>query len=176
MRLKKLLLLTPFSFLFLLSEVSAHCPLCTVGAVALAGGATLIGVNQAAIGLFIGAFAASMGWWVSGLIKKKYIPGQRAALVLFSFATTVIPLLKLMDGIKPVYISLIGNYGSLLNRTYILNLFLVGSILGLIVVSLTPWISKKIVNLRNGKLMPFQGVLLTFVLLLIGAVLMQLIL
>lgn len=165
MRIKKFLGLP--LFLALMQSAYAHCPLCTVGAAAAAGGAAWLGVSKIVIGIFIGAFAVSIGWWVSNLIKKQYIPFQKPLIILFSFATTVFPLLGLnvMQSIYPVYVSLAGDYGSLLNRTYILNLFLIGSILGGLIVSITPWLSRKITIMRNGKMLPYQGILLTFLLL-----------
>lgn len=165
MRIKKFLGLP--LFLALMQSAYAHCPLCTVGAAAAAGGAAWLGVSKIVIGIFIGAFAVSIGWWVSNLIKKQYIPFQKPLIILFSFATTVFPLLGLnvMQSIYPVYVSLAGDYGSLLNRTYILNLFLIGSVIGGFIVSLTPWLSRKITIMRNGKMLPYQGILLTFLLL-----------
>ncbi len=174
MSLKKLFPLFFFSFLFI-REAYAHCPLCTIGAAAAAGGAAYLGVSQIVIGLFIGAFAVSIGWWVSRLIKKKYIPFQKTLIVLFSFFTTILPLLAFMESIYPFYISWAGEYGSLLNRTYILNIFLVGSIIGGIIVCITPWMSSQITKLRHGKMIPFQGVILTLSLLLVIGGIIQLI-
>ncbi len=174
MSLKKLLALFPS--LFLIKSVYAHCPLCTLGAAAAAGGAAWFGVSKAVIGVFIGAFAVSIGWWIARLIKKQFIPFQKWVIILFSFATTVLPLLTIMNDIHPVYISIAGGYGSLLNRTYLLNDFLVSSIIGGIVVSLTPWLSDKITKFRNGKMLPYQGIILTFILLIIIGIIIQLVL
>lgn len=173
MNLKKLLPLFFFSFL-LVKETYAHCPLCTIGAAAAAGGAAYLGVSQIVIGLFIGGFAVSIGWWISRLIKKKYIPFQKTLIILFSFATTILPLLMILNETRPFYISLAGDYGSFLNRTYLINMFLVGSIIGGIIVSITPWMSNQLTKLRHGKMIPFQGVILTLLLLLIIGVIIQL--
>src|SRR3989344_4297792 len=122
MKLKKLLSLP--LFFVLMQSAYAHCPLCTVGAAAAAGGAAWLGVSKIVIGVFIGAFAVSIGWWVSNLIKKGYVPFQGPLIILFSFATTVFPLLSLevMRSNYPLLITLAGDYGFLLNRTSILNL------------------------------------------------------
>ena len=93
MGLKKLIAFFPF--LLLMQSAYAHCPLCTAGAAFAAGGAAWIGISKAAIGIFIGAFAVSTGWWASNLLKKKYIPFQKPLLILFSFAATIIPLIPL---------------------------------------------------------------------------------
>ncbi|MBS3165818.1 hypothetical protein J4444_01725 [Candidatus Woesearchaeota archaeon] len=162
--IKKLL---PFIFsLFLIKNVSAHCPLCTAGAAVAVGGAVYLGVSPIVIGLFIGAFAVSLGWWVSKYLKKRYIPFQRTIIVVLSFLLTVIPIMPLAKGFYPLQITLFGDYGSLFNRMYLVNLFLFGSILGGLIVCITPWLSNK-VTIKRGKTFPFQGVILTFLILLI---------
>ena len=171
MNLKKSLPL--FVFPLIVKAVNAHCPLCTAGAAAAAGGAAWLGVNNAAIGVFIGAFAVSMGWWISSLIKKRYMPFQRQSIIAISFATTVPPLMPVMKGIYPVLISIAGDYGSLLNRTYLINAFLMGSIIGAFIVSITPWLSKKITDACKGKTLPYQGITLTFGLLAIAGISLQ---
>ena len=73
MRKNIFLVLSSFIFLGFFSEfVSAHCPLCTAGAAIAAGGAIYLGVSVIVVGLFIGAFAVSTGWWVAKIIKKQY--------------------------------------------------------------------------------------------------------
>ena len=171
MGIKKLLAF--FSSLLLIESVHAHCPLCTAGAAVAAGGAAWLGVNNAAIGVFIGAFAVSMGWWISNLIKKRYVPFQRQLIIALSFATTIPPLMPVMKGIYPVLIPIAGAYGSLLNRTYLINAFLMGSIIGGFIVSITPWLSKKITDACKGKTLPYQGITLTFVLLAIAGMSLQ---
>lgn len=167
----------PAVFLLLLSlkNTIAHCPLCTAGVAVAAGGALWLGVDLLVIALLIGAFAVSTGWWLSKYIRKQYIPQQKTAIILLSLALTVLPMLALpvFNGITPFHISWFGSYGSLFNRTYLLNTFLLGSILGGTIVCLTPWLSKKISQLRNGKMIPFQGVMLTLLLLIAAGVLLQ---
>ncbi len=175
MELKKFLSLP--LFLVLMQSAYAHCPLCTVGAAAAAGGAAWMGVSKIGIGIFIGAFAVSIGWWVSNLIKQKYVPFQRLLIILLSFVTTIFPLLSLevMRSNYPLLVSFFGDYGSLFNRTYILNLFFIGSVIGGFIVSITPWLSNKITILRNGKMIPFQGILLTFALLIVFSSIIEII-
>lgn len=171
MNLKKLLPL--FVFPLVIKAANAHCPLCTAGAAVAAGGAAWLGVNNAAIGVFIGAFAVSMGWWISNLIKKKYVPFQRQLIIAFSFATTIPTLMPIINGVYPALISIAGDYGSLLNRTYLINAFLMGSIIGAFIVSITPWLSKKITDACKGKTLPYQGITLTFGLLAIAGISLQ---
>ena len=162
-------------FPFLLKIAYAHCPLCTIGAAAAAGTASYFGLNKAIIGIFIGAFAVSIGWYASKLIKRKFIPFQKTLLIIFSFFATIIPLIPLIESSYPFSVFLFGKYGSLFNRTYLLNLFLLGSVIGSFIVSITPWLSEKITRLRYGKFIPFQGILLTFTLLLISSIIVEMI-
>lgn len=175
--------------LFLVGFAYAHCPLCTAGAAVAAGTAAYFGVNTSIIGLFIGAFAVSLGFWMARLlvnkIKNKLNKSNERlikfmkisiffVLILFSFIITIFP-------IKPIIASesfalniwLTGSYGSLLNRTYLIDKFLFGSIIGGIIIVISPLLSKGLTNLRRGKTFPYQGLTLTFLLLIIAAILMQ---
>ena len=145
--------------------VSAHCPLCTIGAGAAAAGAVWLGVHKIVVVLFIGAFALSMALWFARIIKKKYIPFQKGIITTVVFLTTLLPLLPLFKFIGPLYLPL-GEYG----LTYAINYSLISSLLGAIIVGSTPFLSKKITVLRKKKI-PYQGIILTFILLiLIGAI------
>lgn len=163
------------SLIFSAKEAYAHCPLCTAGAVIAAGGAAYLGVKTIVIGLFIGAFGVSMGSWVSKMIKKQYVPYQNFIIIIFSFGTTIIPIAPYFEGFYPFYISLIGEYGSLLNRTYLINSFITGSLIGGALVLITPLLSGKITKFREGRIVPFQGVAITLIVLLIGGGILQLI-
>lgn len=158
--MKKIIIV--LSALLLIPLASAHCPLCTIGAGAAAGAAVWLGVSKVVVALFIGGFAMSMGMWFSRVVKKKYIPFQKAVIILVVFLTTVLPLMPLFKAIGPLYISFIGEYG----MTYAFNYSLASSLLGGAIVFLAPPLSKKISNLRGGKIIPFQGILLTLVLLI----------
>jgi hypothetical protein len=159
-------------FFLLLPSSKAHCPLCTAGAAVAAGGAVYLGVHLAVVSLFIGAFAVSMGWWISRLIKKQYIPYQKWVLILLSFATTVLPILPFLSQNVPLYFPNMGPYG----RTFSLNLSIITSILGGLVVCTTPWMSKKISSLRKGKIFPFQGVMITLAILIVLGTILQVVL
>ena len=155
---------------FLAEFASAHCPLCTIGAGAAAGAAVWLGVSKVVVALFIGGFAMSMGIWFSKIVKKKYIPFQKTAIVLVVFLTTVIPLMPIFTAIGPLYLSFIGKYGI----TYAVNYSLVSSLFGGLIVFSSSSLSKMITNFRNGKIIPFQGVMLTLTLLLTAGGLIQL--
>ncbi|MEK6844845.1 MAG: rhodanese-like domain-containing protein [Nanoarchaeota archaeon] len=155
--------------IFLSKSVMAHCPLCVVGAGAAGAAAMWLGVSKVVVALFIGAFAMSMGMWFARIIKKKYIPFQKFFIIAIIFFTTVFPLMPLFKALGPLYLSFIGDYGT----TYVFNYSLASSFLGGLIVLLTPSISKFITKKRNNKTLPFQGTLLTLVLLIIAGTLIQ---
>ena len=155
--------------IFLSKSVMAHCPLCVVGAGAAGAAAIWLGVNKVVVTLFLGAFAMSMGMWFARIIKKKYIPLQNFLIVAIIFFTTVLPLMPLFKALGPLYLSFIGDYGT----TYVFNYSLASSFLGGIIVLSTPSISKAITKKRNYKTFPFQGTLLTLILLIIVGILIQ---
>ena len=167
--MNKKFLILPLLTIFLSKIISAHCPLCTVGAGAAAAGAVWLGVSKVVVALFIGGFAMSMGMWFSKIPKKKYIPFQKTVIILAIFLTTVLPLLPLFTAIGPLYLSFIGLYGS----TYAINYSLASSLFGGLIVFISPAISKKITKLRSGKMIPFQGVILTLSLLIVLGILIQ---
>jgi hypothetical protein len=105
--------------------------------------------------------------------NSKGVTGVKKFLIaLIAFLVTVVPLMSVMPEYIPVYISLAGDYGSLLNRTYLLSSFLGGSLIGAILLAATPWFNKKLTELV-GKRIPFQGVVLTIISLTVVGVLLQ---
>lgn len=145
---------------------SAHCPLCTVGAGAAAAGAAYLGVAKPVLGLFMGAFAVSTGWWMSKKISKNYMPYQRKAIIASSFLLTIVPVLPVIGKQKALYLGLIGGYGTLFNNTYMYNMSLVTALIGGLVVTFSPQISSKITELR-GEHIDYQGIIVTFSILLV---------
>lgn len=160
--------------LLALPRAAAHCPLCTLGAAAAAGGAVALGVHPAVIGIFIGAFAASMGYWIGRRVRR-FMRWQVPVFVVLSWLTTVLPLRMVLFVNVPLGVFWFGDYGTLFMRTYVIDLYLVTAAVGAAIVvfapSLSAWVSAK-----RGRQMPYQGMLLTFGLLLIAAVMTQVIL
>ncbi len=161
-----IIFLLPF---ILVKSVNAHCPLCTVGAGAAAAGAVWLGVSKVVIGLLIGAFAMSMGMWFAKIPKKQHVPFQKTLIITIIFFTTILPLLPIFSAIGPLYISFIGEYG----KTYAINYSLASSFLGGTITFVSPSLNKKIKEKRNGKGIVFQGILLTFSLLAVAALIIQ---
>ncbi len=161
--------LLAFLMIFSVPSVMAHCPLCTMGVGVAAVGAGWLGVSKVVIGFLVGAFAMSMGMWFAKLVKKKYIPLQKTLIILAVFFTTVLPLLPIFSTVGPLYIPFIGKYG----LTYALNYSLAASFLGGLMVFISPTLSKKITIQRSGKTIPFQGVMLTLLLLILTSLIIQ---
>ncbi len=166
--MKKLLLALPALLSLPATQAHAHCPLCTIGAGAAAAGAVWLGVSETVVGIFIGAAALAMGLWISRIVKKRYFPHQKLAISAFSFLSIVVPVMPLMKSYTSAYISLAGEYGSILNRTYLISYFLIGSIIGAAVLLASPLISSRISKMR-GKTLPYQGIAITFLLLAAAA-------
>lgn len=150
----------------------AHCPLCTAGAGLVAIGAYWLGVNGLTIGVILGAFALALGLWIARLIKKKYLPQQDNVVGIFSWLTTILPLKMLLSDYTSIYLNWGGSYGSLFNRTYPINLFLVGGVVGGMIIYFAPAISRTLTE-RRGKTAPYQGMIVTFVLLILTALITQ---
>jgi len=153
--------------------VLAHCPLCTVGAGALALFAASIGISSMVVGVMIGGFALALSTWLAKLPKKKYIPHQYPVLALVIFLGTVIPIMPFIREYRSLYLKIFGDYGSLFHNTYAVDLFLAGSLIGAVLMLIGPSVSKYITRLRGGKTMPYQGITLSLLLLVIASVVIE---
>jgi len=65
------------------------------------------------------------------------------------------------------------DYGSLLNRTYLIDLFIIGAVLGSIALFVAPKLSLVLSEKRGGKSIRFQGLLISFALLILSSVILQ---
>jgi hypothetical protein len=150
--------------------VSAHCPLCTVGAGALAILAASLGVSSVVVGVFIGAFSLALGLWISRAVKKQYIRFQKQIVTALLFLSTVIPIMPFIEHYGPLYVPFIGQYGT----TYTINLYILGVIIGAVIMFSAPYISAFITKTR-GKQIPFQGIAIAMSLLLLVSIIIQLV-
>ncbi len=165
----------PFALVgFLARSAYAHCPLCTLGAGAAALAASWLGVGKGAIGVLVGGFAVALGLWTPRLIRRQYVPGQRQMVFGLVVISTILPLVPSLTHYAPLYVHLTGDYGTLLNRTYLINLFLAGALVGGTEVWLAPTVSRAVTRLRGNRILPYQGVMITLGLLLLGALALQL--
>lgn len=172
--MKRLCLILVSAFALLVpAQALAHCPLCTAGAGALAVLAAYLGVSTFTVGMLIGAFALALSLWIAGMPKKQYFKHQRTVLAVVIFLGTVLPIMPLVQDYAPLYVSLWGKYGNPLNRTYAVNLFLAGVPLGMLVLWVAPLLSRALTRLR-GRQLPYQGLGITFLLLIVLGVIVQL--
>jgi len=169
---KALLVFLSTNLLFWPGTVLAHCPLCTAGAGVLAVIAASVGISTIVVGLFIGAFSLALGIWLSRSIIKKYIKYQDTIVATAIFLGTILPIMPLVREYRPLYVSLVGEYGTLLHNTYVLNLYLLGAVLGAFLLFISPYLSKYLSKLF-GKKIPFQNMIITFSLLIIFGLVLQ---
>ena len=156
------------------AKVLAHCPLCVGGAGAAAALASFLGVKYGAIGVFMGGFAVALSLLIANRLPEKF-KFQNVLVAWAIYLTTLIPLYPFLKGDFTVWAaSIAGDYGSMLNRTYLIDLFIVGSIIGSLIVLYSMKLSSYITQQRDGKMIKFQGLIITFVLLIVGALGMQL--
>lgn len=162
------------TILLIPEKVLAHCPLCTAGAGAIAAAAMALGVKVEVVGLLIGAFAAALGFYIANRIKKRFFPGQYWVIVFATFFLTVLPLMPLM-AVEPyaLVVYWFGEAGSLFNRIYLLDRYIVSSLFGGALMALAPKLSGYISSLRDDKRFPYQTLVMTLLLLIFTAVLVQ---
>lgn len=174
--MKKLSILSfAISAAFLTSaKVSAHCPLCTGGAGAAAVAAAYFGVKYGALGVLLGGFTTALALWLAHKPNRQYIQKQSTILFWAIYLSTVIPFYYMFRGdYTSYYLSWGGDYGSWTNRTYLFDLFVIGTIAGSLIVFLSPRVSAWISRKRGGKQIRFQGLLITFALLGVAGAMLQ---
>ncbi|MEM1974214.1 MAG: hypothetical protein QXN68_05450 [Thermoplasmata archaeon] len=184
-------------FIFLPIFVFAHCPLCTAGAGIGAIIAKELGTKSSAIGVWIGGFSVALGWWLSNILQVGSLDAPvwpplrfgsnirprptrislanlaKFLIILISFLSVVLPLRLYFYETGSFYLYLFGDYGSLFNRTYVYDKFLLGSILGGLVILISPLLNKKLSQLRQGRTFPYQRLVITFLLLILLSILFQ---
>ncbi|OHA15205.1 MAG: hypothetical protein A3G52_01195 [Candidatus Taylorbacteria bacterium RIFCSPLOWO2_12_FULL_43_20] len=159
---------------------AAHCPLCTAGAGALAVLAASLGVSSVVVGILIGAFALALSLWLAPGIKKwidrvskrdntSYL---RPILAVLIFLGTIIPIMPLVREYGPLYLSIAGDYGTILHNTYTINLFILGVVIGSVIMIAAPYLSKLVTKIR-GKQIPYQGIAITLFTLTVASVIVQ---
>lgn len=167
-KMKKYLITLPI-ILFVPQVALAHCPLCTAGAGALAILAASLGVSSTVVGVLIGAFALALSLWISKTVKNQYVPYQEHILVIVIFLSTVIPIMPFIKHYAPFYVPFIGRYGT----TFTINLYILGVIIGLFTMLMTPKISRMLTKICQ-KQVPFQGLAITITLLILVSIITQL--
>ncbi len=165
------------TFLLTANFALAHCPLCTAGAGIGAIIAKNLGMKSSVIGVFLGAFSVALGWWLANILRKnEKIKNFKFLLpisILISFFSIILPLKLYFYEIGSFYFNLFGDYGTLFNRTYAYDKFLFASIIGGLIILISPKLSLYLTKIRK-KNFPFQGLIINFVLLSLISVIFQL--
>ena len=179
MKINKKVIIFSFLLSFFPIKVFAHCPLCTIGTGWLILVARWLGVSSIVIGLFVGSFTVALGLFSAKILKKKF--KKRGfffdhSIVAFSFLSIVLPIILTGNSDYIILnLSIFGKPGTFLNRIYLLNSFLVGSIIGVGIFYFGSYFNKKIAKLRKGKHLPFGGIIIPILLLIIFAILIELV-
>ncbi len=155
------------------TKLGVHCPLCTLGTGTAVAIALWFGINKAVVALFVGAFAIALGLWMNRSLTRRFTKTQRNLLLILIFLLTVLPALPFLSIKEAVYIDFGGEYGTLLNRTYLIDLSLIASLLGAGIVLISPYLNR-IIRARLNLNLPYQKTLITFVLLIIVGTIIQL--
>lgn len=160
---KRALALLAVGAVFAPSVTYAHCPLCTAGAGILAIVAASLGVPALIISTLLGGFALAMGLWIAKLIKKKYIPYQDQLMAGVIYLSTVLPLWPLLKEYKTLYAPLLG-FDKYADKVPV-DIYLVGALLGAALLFVAPYASSAVSTLAKKQIIPFQGLLITLILL-----------
>jgi hypothetical protein len=148
--------------LVLVPAVYAHCPLCTA---AVGGGVAVTrfyGVDDAIVGVWIGAFIASTALWFNRVLKKKFVPLQSYLVVLLALHLTVVPFY--FAGLMEPSHKLFG-----------INKLLVGILSGVMVLYSGLYISSKLRNKKKKAFFPFQTMAVILALLSLASLLFWLV-
>ncbi len=171
--IKKITLLSLLLVFVVPGKIYAHCPLCTGGAGAAAIAAAYFGVKYGALGVFLGAFAVALSLMIAHKLPEKF-KYQSQVVFWALYLSTVVPFYFMFKGdYTSKYISISGDYGSMLNRTYLIDLYLIGLVVGSLIVYFSPRLSAALSKARGGKSIKFQGMIINFVLLFVAALVLQ---
>jgi uncharacterized membrane protein len=151
----KIALLSFILFFIIFSGiVHAHCPLCTAATGAAVAVTRLYGIDDLAVGLFIGGFILSTTFWFDRVLKKRnkgteYIPLQIIILIFLGLVSTFLSF---------YWANLLGPSASTL---FGMSKLILGTIIG-IAVSFSAFEFHKFIRRKfERSFIPFQGIVLT---------------
>lgn len=142
-------LLFIIGYLLFVGRAYAVCPVCTVAVCAGVGIAEKFGVDDAIIGLWVGALIVSAAWWTINWLKKKNWRFKNCALIIFAayYLLTLAPLYYY------------GFIGKILNRFCGIDKLLLGIAAGSILFYAGERLHFYLKAKNNGKVyFPFQKV------------------
>ncbi|MBR9680395.1 MAG: hypothetical protein GOU98_01060 [Candidatus Altiarchaeota archaeon] len=149
-----------------LVPIKAHCPLCTAAAGAGVAITRFYGVDDIIVGFWLGALLVSTALWFNKSLKREYIKGQEAIIVLLTILSLVIPLYGagFIGGSKHAIYMMMPS-GSLFGIDRLLLGILVGGslLVGAMKVS-------TIVKQKKGLLFPYQTIVFIILSLLVSSI------
>ncbi|MEW6295240.1 MAG: hypothetical protein AB1467_02995 [Candidatus Diapherotrites archaeon] len=145
------------------SFASAHCPLCTGAAAGAVAAARFYGVDDAIVGVWLGAFIISTALWFDRILKKRYIPMQTFSIIILALVMTLVPF----------YFA--GLFGGMHKTLFGIDRLFVGIVSGSILTYLGFILSNEIKKENKKVLFPFQSIILTFAILLIASLMFWLV-
>ncbi len=158
--MKKIIIFLFFLFFPLTSQ--AICPICTVAVGAGVGLSRWLGIDDTITGLWIGALIVSLSIWTISWFKKKE--------KTFWNMNSIIFLGYLIIVIIPLWLS--GIIGHPFNQLWGVDRLIVGTIIGMISISLGVWSYIKIKEKNGGKAhFPFEKIVFAIAPLIILSVL-----
>lgn len=150
--------LAALAFLFfsnIVNLASAMCPLCVAGAAAGLAIARYYGVDDAIVGLWLGALAVSTGLWLAKVVgsrTKRKIPLQSAMVFSAVVIATVVPF---------YFAGFFRGMPGMSDELFGINKVLFGVIVGSVATYAGGPLSQKIKKLRKGEFIPYQTILVT---------------
>jgi magnesium-transporting ATPase (P-type) len=136
------------------SIAHAHCPLCTAATGAAVAVTRFYGVDDLAVGVFIGGFVLSTSFWFDKILRKRnrgntYIPLQNIIITILGLVFTILSF---------IWANLTGPLASSL---FGINKLILGTVIGT-VVSFSAFEFHKFARKRfERNFIPFQGIVLT---------------
>ncbi|MDP2666672.1 MAG: hypothetical protein Q8P05_04200 [Candidatus Diapherotrites archaeon] len=153
--------------------VHAHCPLCTLAVGTGAVTASYLGMGLGAVGAFVGGAGMVMGLMFAQAMKKKYVPHQDALVIGGTFLLTAIAVNALPSDQILLPLRLLGESGGLLNKVYWIEKSYLGVAIGGVAALVAHGLHGRIRKTRGKSLIPYQGVLLSLLLVGSAAALLQ---
>lgn len=146
---------TFFSFLFVVFTnaitVTAHCPLCSAAIGTGVAVAKFYGVDDAIVGIWVGAFIISTALWFDRILKTRF-PAQTPIILMVAFISTVLPFF----------------FAGIVDSVYDRIFF--GLLIGSFLTYLGIFTSEQIKARRNETLFPFQTIVIVLLLLTLVSV------
>lgn len=157
---------------FLPVPVRAHCPLCTTAVGGAVVGAAALGLPVGIVALLGGALLASSGLWLASALRKRskarwvHHRATPHIIVWATLASLIIPLM-LTPSVRAASTSMELLIIGANEWAVTIDWLLVGGIIGTLTMYAGFWISDAIKRQKGRVLIPFQGIAITFALLVV---------